>query len=41
MFNLTNKGNGRYADQRGFITNPVDISVRSNFGGSDSAHLTS
>jgi hypothetical protein len=39
MFNLTNLGGGRYADQRGFITNPVAISVRSNFGGSASAVL--
>jgi hypothetical protein len=41
MFNLTNKGGGRYADQRGFIDNPQQISVRSNFGGSASARLTS
>jgi hypothetical protein len=40
LFDLTNKGGGRYADQRGFITNPVQISVRSNFGGSASAKLT-
>jgi hypothetical protein len=39
LFDLTNKGNGRYADQRGFIFNPVQISVRSNFGGSASAKL--
>jgi hypothetical protein len=41
MFDLTNKGGGRYADQRGFIFNPIQISVRSNFGGSASAKLTS
>jgi hypothetical protein len=41
MFDLTNKGGGRYADQRGFITNPQQIIVRSNFGGSASAKLTS
>lgn len=41
MFNLTNNGGGRYSDQRGFITNPVRISVRSNFGGSAAATLTS
>ena len=41
LFDLTNKGGGRYADQRGFITNPVQISVRSNFGGSDSARMQS
>ena len=41
MFDLTNKGGGRYADQRGFITNPVQVSVRSNFGGSASTRLQS
>jgi hypothetical protein len=41
MFDLTNKGGGKFADQRGFITNPVQISVRSNFGGSASAKLQS
>jgi hypothetical protein len=41
MFDLTNKGGGRYADQRGFIDNPMQISVRSNFGGSASAVLRS
>src|SRR4051812_21355902 len=41
LFDLTNKGGGRYADQRGFVTNPVQISVRSNFGGSASARLQS
>jgi hypothetical protein len=40
MFDLTNKGGGRYSDQRGFVTNPVQISVRSNFGGSATAKLT-
>jgi hypothetical protein len=39
LFDLTNKGGGRYADQRGFIFNPIQISVRSNFGGSASATL--
>ena len=39
MFELTNRGGGRYTDQRGFITNPVAISVRSNLGGSASARL--
>ena len=39
LFDLTNKGGGRFADQRGFVTNPVQISVRSNFGGSASAVL--
>ena len=39
MFDLTNKGGGRYADQRGFITNPQQITVSSNFGGSASAKL--
>lgn len=41
MFDLTNKGGGRYADQRGFIDNPQQITVRSNFGGSASARLRS
>lgn len=41
LFDLTNKGGGRYADQRGFVTNPVQVSVRSNFGGSASATLKS
>jgi hypothetical protein len=41
MFDLTNKGGGRYADQRGFVDNPRQISVRSNFRGSASAKLTS
>jgi hypothetical protein len=40
MFDLTNRGGGRYTDQRGFITNPRQIQVRSNFGGSASATLT-
>jgi len=39
MFTLTNKGGGKFADQRGFISNPQQISVRSNFGGSASATL--
>jgi hypothetical protein len=34
MFNLTNNGGGRFSDQRGFVTNPLRIEVRSNFGGS-------
>jgi hypothetical protein len=41
MFDLTNKGGGRYADQRGFVDNPQQITVRSNFGGSATARLTS
>jgi len=41
MFELTNNGGGRYSDQRGFITNPNQISVRSNLGGSASAVLKS
>jgi len=40
MFNLTNNGGGRYSDQRGFIDNPQFITVKSNFGGSASATLT-
>jgi hypothetical protein len=41
LFDLTNKGGGRYADQRGFVFNPQQITVRSNFGGSATAKLTS
>src|SRR4051812_24107044 len=41
MFELTNNGGGRFSDQRGFITNPNQISVRSNLGGSASAVLKS
>jgi hypothetical protein len=41
MFELTNNGGGRYSDQRGFVTNPERIQVRSNLGGSASAVLTS
>jgi hypothetical protein len=40
MFNLTNQGGGRYSDQRGFVTNPERIIVRSNFGRSATATLT-
>lgn len=39
LFPLTNNGGGRYSDQRGFVFNPIAISVRSNFGGSASATL--
>jgi hypothetical protein len=41
MFDLTNRGGGRYTDQRGFITNPQQVQVRSNFGGSAAAVLKS
>src|SRR4029079_9417355 len=41
MFELTNNGGGRFSDQRGFVTNPQQIQVRSNLGGSASAVLTS
>jgi hypothetical protein len=41
MFTLTNNGGGRFSDQRGFVFNPERITVRSNFGGSASANLTS
>ena len=41
MFDLKNKGGGRYADQRGWVDNPQQITVRSNFGGSATARLTS
>jgi hypothetical protein len=41
MFELTNNGGGRFSDQRGFVTNPEQIEVRSNLGGSARAVLTS
>ncbi|WP_238009546.1 hypothetical protein KZZ52_26900 [Dactylosporangium sp. AC04546] len=41
MFTLTNKGGGRYADQRGWVFNPQVVTVRSNLGGSATATLTS
>jgi hypothetical protein len=41
MFTLTNQGGGRYFDQRGWVTNPEVITVRSNLGGSATATLTS
>ena len=40
MFTLTNRGGGRYSDERGWVTNPQQIQVRSNFGGSATANLT-
>ena len=40
MFTLTNQGGGRYFDQRGWVTNPGVITVRSNLGGSATATLT-
>ena len=39
MFDLTNKGGGRYADQRQWRPNPGRILVKSNFGGSATANL--
>ncbi|GIG23640.1 hypothetical protein Cch01nite_43640 [Cellulomonas chitinilytica] len=41
LFDLTNKGGGRFADQRGFVTNPAQVVVRSNFSGSAAATLKS
>jgi len=40
MFTLTNRGGGRYSDQRGWVTNPQVVTVRSNLGGSATARLT-
>lgn len=37
MFTLTNNGGGRYSDQRGWVFNPEQITVRSNLGGSATA----
>jgi hypothetical protein len=39
MFNLTNQGGGRYSDQRGWLDNPLLITVRSNLGGSATARV--
>jgi len=39
MFRLTNNGGGRYSDQRGWVDNPQQITVRSNLGGSATATL--
>ncbi|MEU5943883.1 hypothetical protein ABZ807_33140 [Micromonospora sp. NPDC047548] len=41
MFTLTNRGGGRYSDQRGWLDNPQVITVRSNLGGSATATVTS
>lgn len=41
MFTLTNRGGGRYSDQRGWLDNPQVITVRSNLGGTATATLTS
>jgi hypothetical protein len=41
MFTLTNNGGGRYLDQRGWVTNPGHITVKSNFGGSATATVSS
>jgi hypothetical protein len=40
-FELTNNGGGRYSDQRGWVTRPQQIEVRSNLGGSATATVTS
>jgi hypothetical protein len=40
-FELTNNGGGRYSDQRGWVTRPDRIEVRSNLGGSATAVVTS
>src|SRR3954469_17457651 len=39
-YELTNRGGGRYSDQRGFITRPDQLTVKSNFGGSATANVT-
>ncbi|MDN3352408.1 hypothetical protein [Actinomadura sp. DC4] len=41
MFTLTNTGGGRYQDQRGWLDNPLNITVRSNFGGASSSAVRS
>ena len=40
-FELTNNGGGRFSDQRGWVTKPDRIEVRSNLGGSATAVVTS
>jgi hypothetical protein len=40
MFTLTNRGGGRYTDQRGWVFNPNVIVVKSNLGGSATAQTT-
>jgi hypothetical protein len=39
MFTLTNLGGGRYEDRRPWLDNPQRITVRSDFGGSDTADI--
>jgi hypothetical protein len=39
MFTMSNRGGGRYFDQRGWVDNPQFVTVKSNFGGSASATL--
>jgi hypothetical protein len=39
-YELTNRGGGRYTDQRGFITRPDQVTVKSSFGGSATARVT-
>lgn len=39
MFTLTNQGGGRYFDQRGWVSNPQVITVRSNLDGSATRDL--
>lgn len=40
LFQLTNNGDGRFSGSQGFITKPNRIEVRSNFGGSAFATVT-
>jgi len=40
MFQLTNDGGGRYSGSKGFINKPNRIEVRSNFGGTAFANVT-
>jgi hypothetical protein len=40
LFQLTNNGGGKYSGSKGFITKPNRIEVRSNFGGSAFATVT-
>jgi hypothetical protein len=40
LFQLNNNGGGKYRGSKGFITRPSRIEVRSNFGGSAFATVT-
>jgi len=39
-YELTNRGGGKYSDQRGWVTRPDSLTVKSSFGGSATARVT-